>query len=103
MSSIYVKTTIDGVACYFFHIKKFPLLKPDDSDATSSDRNETAPSDTDISSRKRLHDKSQSDTGYHHKIQKPGNKYFLSSRKLKEIPGHTGYLTFATLIPSFKN
>lgn len=39
----------------------------------------------------------------HCKIQKPGKRNVLTARPIKEIPGHTGYLTFATLLPMFES
>ena len=33
--------------------------------------------------------------------QKAGNINLLTARPVKDMPGHTGYLTFATLFPPF--
>lgn len=50
---------------------------------------------------KRLYHPPQYDAGTsYHKIQKPGNKNYLCARISRDLPGHTGYLTFATLLPS---
>jgi len=37
-----------------------------------------------------------------HTAQKPGCSKFLAAQVVKDIPGHTGYLTFASLLPLCK-
>ncbi|XP_065053574.1 tRNA (adenine(58)-N(1))-methyltransferase catalytic subunit TRMT61A-like [Rhopilema esculentum] len=52
---------------------------------------------------KRPHpDSTNEERNPHVKLQKPGNLNTLTARPIKEIPGHTGYLTFASLLPVFK-
>ena len=48
-----------------------------------------------------LSDSETSKRGPHFKKQKAGYINIHSTRPVKEIPGHTGYLTFASLLPAF--
>ena len=71
------------------------------SEAQSFSRSGIIPSQKGLPLLKRLYHTPQDDPGNsYHKVQKPGSKNYLCARICKDIPGHTGYLTFATLLPS---
>ena len=86
-----------------FLLKESSQLTPSLTQVQSAGDNKNSPTQKRSQSLKRGHSDSQNEETRtpHHKIQKPGYENTLTARAVKEIPGHTGYLTFATLLPVF--